>query len=301
MTCPEWLCTKEYNFLEVPSLAAKAKKKGFIDRTLAGVFSFFRDAIISSAYAEKKGFLQSIDARVKVAITALFLVLVTLIHQLYLLAALYFVVFILAIASRISVAVFISRVWLFIPLFTGIVVLPAIFNVIVPGEPLLVLGKIGNTVITITRQGVNSALFILLRVAVSVSTVVLLLLTTRWSSILKALRIFKIPRTFVFITGMTYRYIHLLLRLVEEMQFAVKSRLIAKPRIRGAQKNVASQIGNLIRKSMDMSEKVYLSMISRGYTGEVKTLDTFSLFYRDYLFISGAIILISACVYLNYF
>ncbi|MCL5774357.1 MAG: cobalt ECF transporter T component CbiQ [Firmicutes bacterium] len=301
MTGHEWFCTKEYSFSEVPFPAAKAGKKGFVDRTLGGIFSFFRDAIISSAYAEKKGFLQSIDARVKVAITAAFLVLVTLIHQIYLLAALYFVVFILAITSMISAAVFISRVWLFIPLFTGIVVLPAIFNVIVPGEPLLVLGKIGSTVVAITRQGVNSALFILLRVAVSVSTVVLLLLTTRWHSILKALRIFKVPRTFVFITGMTYRYIHLLLRLVEEMQFAVKSRMIAKPRIRGAQKNVASQMGNLIKKSMDMSEKVYTSMISRGYTGEIKTLDTFSLSFTDYLFITSAIILMAACVYLNYF
>ena len=39
----------------------------------------------------------------------------------------------LAAASRISVRFFVKRVWLFIPIFTGIVVLPATLNVVTAG------------------------------------------------------------------------------------------------------------------------------------------------------------------------
>jgi len=58
--------------------------------------------------------------------------------------------------------------------------------------------------------------------------VVLLTLTTRWAHILKALRVFKVPQFFTFILGMSYRYIHLLLRQIEDVHDAKQSRTIKK-------------------------------------------------------------------------
>ena len=54
-----------------------------------------------------------------------------------------------------------KRVWLFIPIFTGIIVLPATLNVITPGEVVVPL-PFG---LGLTRQGLTAAAIITIRVA----------------------------------------------------------------------------------------------------------------------------------------
>ena len=59
--------------------------------------------------------------------------------------------------------VFAKRVWIVVPLFTGVVVFPGLFNVVRPGTPLLVLFHLGGPVklgfwkfpaeVAITRKG----------------------------------------------------------------------------------------------------------------------------------------------------
>ena len=62
------------------------------------------------------------------------LIAVGLVHHVAVLVAAYVGTLVLAAASRLPIGFFVKRVWLFIPIFTGIVVLPATLNVVTPGE-----------------------------------------------------------------------------------------------------------------------------------------------------------------------
>lgn len=306
---PEWLVTKNYNFSLCPCCRVGTGKKDFLEKTFKGIFSFFREAILSEEYAREKGLLQSIDPRVKIATMALFLVVVTLVQQIPLLIGLYLLTLVLVSFSKIKIRLIIARVWFFIPLFTGVIALPAIFNVFVPGEALFILKKFQGPIslgpihfpkeIAITRQGITTATIFVMRVATSVSIVVLLTLTTRWLSLLKALRIFKVPQAFLFIMGMTYRYIHLLLRYVEDTHLARKSRTIKKSGARAGQRFVASRVGGVLKRSLDMAEKVYMAMLSRGFTGSVKTIEEFQMKKTDYVWIALSMVFLGSVVFLD--
>ena len=80
-----------------------------------------------------------------------------------------------AVASRIPTDFFVKRVWLGIPLFAGIVVIPSIFFV---EGPALFAVTLGPVTIAPTVPGVMGAVLLVMRVGVSVSLAVLLVMTT---------------------------------------------------------------------------------------------------------------------------
>ena len=305
---PLWLLTKN---VEVPATDYRKRggRKGFLDKTLGDVTSFLRDSVFSEEYANKKGMLQRIDPRVKVLTIAVLLISVSLLRHPILIGGLYLFILILVMFSKIPLKFFLLRVWLFVPIFSGIIALPALFNVFVPGEPILILIKFEGEwflgpikipeVIAITRQGSMAALTFVMRVATSVSLVVLLLLTTKWSHLLKALRVLFVPQVFTFIISMTYRYIHLLLRLIEDLLLAKKSRVIRKSSVGEGQKWVSSQIGTMMKRSLRMSEDVYSAMVSRGFNDEMKVIDSFKMKRLDYLWSAFLILFISLVMGLN--
>ena len=305
---PHWLMTGGEKG-SCPSPKAGGRKKGFLERTLGEITSFFRDGLFSEEYAMKNGLLQHIDPRVKILTLILFVVAVSLLRHFLLITGVYLGVLLLALLSGIPLRFFITRVWLFIPLFSGIIILPAVFNVVVPGDPLITLMKFDGPwslgplqipgTLSITRQGISLAAVFIMRVATSVSLVVLLLLTTRWSHLLKALKVLWIPQMFTFIIGMTYRYIHLLLRIIQDIHLAKKSRVIRKTSVGEGQKWVASQMGNVLTKSLLISDEVYSAMLSRGYAKEVKILDTFRMKKTDYLWTCLSILTVVLMLWLN--
>ena len=81
----------------------------------------------------------------------------------------------------------------------------------------------------ITSQGLTTAGLIVMRVAMSVSIVVLITLTTPWTKLLAALRALFVPKIFILIIGMAYRYIFLLLNSVTDMYTARKARAVGNP------------------------------------------------------------------------
>jgi cobalt/nickel transport system permease protein len=191
----------------------------------------------------------------------------------------------LALLSRIPLAFFVTRVWLFIPFFTGLVALPALF--ITPGEVLMHL-PLG---LVITKTGITTALFLLLRVGTSVSMAILLVLTTPWNSVLKALGVLRVPAVVILILGMTYRYIHLLLHITNDMFLSRKSRLLRRMTGPEERRLIAATSGTLLSKSLQVSSEVYLAMQSRGFRNYPRTMDTFKMRWMDWL--SGAVVVIT--------
>ncbi len=265
----------------------------FLDKTLAAAAEAGEQAIFSERYARRKGLLQSIDARVKIATLLLLIITASLIRTFIPLGMLLLVGVSLAYLSSVPATYFLKRVWLVVPAFTALLALPAVLNVVTPGEPLWVLMRLPDAYlwgpyaipqdIAVTRQGLRGAAILVLRVSTSVSFAVLLMLTTRWSDILAALRALFVPRVFVMTLSMTYRYLFVFLRLVQDMYRARKSRTVHRRSSSSERSWVASRIGFLYLKSAEMSADVYRAMLSRGYHGEIIGLTRFRTRSGDWL------------------
>lgn len=231
------------------NLATARRGKGdiFIERSIESALSFFKEAVFSEETARSKGLLQAIDPRWRLIAFLAVIVFTCFVRSAPLLAFLYAASIGLAVASGINIIFFIKRVWIFIPLFTLFMAIPAVF-----------------------MQSLYSAVIFVLRVATCVSFAVLITLTTRHTDLLRSLGSLGIPGIFIQVLDMTYRYIFFFISVFEDMHLSLKSRLVKNIGGKKARYWVASRISSLFRRSMKMSEEVYLAMLARGYGGEFK-------------------------------
>jgi cobalt/nickel transport system permease protein len=267
----------------------------FLDKTLLAVAQTAEQSLFSERYARKKGLLQALDVRIKLITFLFVLVTVSFLHTPQALWIVYGLGLALAAFSRVSLWFFLKRVWLFVPLFSAAIVLPALLNVVTPGEPLWPILKLDHSYawgpytipaeIAVTRQGLWGAVTFVSRVAASVSFAVLFTLTTRWGEVFSGLRALFVPRIFVMTLSMTERYLFVFLRLIQDMYRGRKSRTI-RPLSEAAERNwTASRIGVTFKKSVEMSNDIYHAMLSRGFNGEFRTMDRFRAAAFDYIWL----------------
>jgi len=262
-------------------------QNAFLDKTLLAITNVAEQSLYSDAKERRKGLLQSLDVRIRLVTFLFLIVVVSLVHTPAVLWSLYVLSLILAAFSRVPLWFFAKRVWLFVPLFSAAIVLPALLNVITPGETLWVVVKLDRayalgpylipTEIAVTQQGLWGGIIFVSRVAASVSFAVLFTLTTKWADIFAGLRALLVPKAFVMTLGMTHRYLFTLIRLVQDMYRARKSRTIHPLSASGERSWIASRIGATFKKSLEMSGDIHMAMISRGYHGEVVALDRFRM------------------------
>jgi len=275
----------------------------FLDRTLRAVGALVEDFLLAEIHSQKPGLLQKIDPRVKLITLLLYVVTVSLIHSLPWILALYGVSLALALFSRIPLGFFLRRVWLVLPLFAGIVALPATLNIFTPGDPAVLLFSLSGEYhwgpyripaeITLTWPGIHTASLLVGRVGVSLSFILLLTLTTPWADLFKALRSLRVPVIYVQTLGMTLRYLMLLAQIVRDMHMAKKSRTLRPQKTTTEQRWIAGQMGVLFRRSLQLSGEVHRAMAARGYQGEVRILSVFQVRPGDGLWmgISAALLI----------
>jgi len=271
-TAPDWLVRPEIGLCPCGCIGKRAKGD-FIEKTIGGASNLMRQSMFSDDLAARDGLLQRVDARVKVISLLGLLFTTALVHQPVALAGLYTLCLLLAAASRLSLRFFVARVWLFIPIFTGIVVLPATFSFITHGTIVVPLGTWFGTRVGLTRQGLTAAALIVMRVATSISLVVLATITTSWPRLLAGLRTLFVPRMFILVIGMAYRYLFHLLGSVSDMFMARKGRTVGREGSTTRDRAfVAASAGALFGKAHALSEEVHMAMVSRGYRGNAATL-----------------------------
>jgi cobalt ECF transporter T component CbiQ len=267
----------------------RRRKAHFVEKTLDGAAGVMGQALFSTDVAAEPGVLQRVDPRVKVVTTLALLVATALVHHIGVLVAFYAVTLALAAASRVSLRFFVKRVWLFVPLFTGIVVIPATLSVVTPGHVVVPLGSWLGHPVGITSQGLRTAGLLVCRVAVSISLVVLLTLTTPWNRLLAALRALSVPRMFVLVLGMAYRYLFHLLNAVTDMYTARQARTVGRGvDVARGRVFVAASAGATFGKAHALSEEVHMAMVSRGFTGDIRTLDAARVTAFDWLWVAAS-------------
>jgi len=273
--------------------------KSFIERSIRGALAFLKESIFADEYAARHGLLQSLDPRIKTLTFFLFLMQILLTKNIYIIICLYALCLLLALLSKIRLGFFLKRTWIFIPLFSLLIAIPALFNIVSPGEPLISF-TIAGLKLSITRQGLFGATLFLMRVVTSVSFAVLLSITTKHFELLKVLRVFRIPQVFVMTLGMCYRYIYLFVETIENVYLAIKSRVGIKIHYKKGQHIVAWNIAYLWNRSYHLNEAVYKAMLSRGYRGEPVVMDEYKVTVKDWLWLFFVALISAAMIYLNY-
>lgn len=299
MTTPGWLLRQDVALCPCGCIG-KRRRGSFVAKTLDGAAGILRQALSTDDVAGGRGLLQRIDPRVKLITIIGLLVAVGLLRNLPVLVFCYLATLPLAAVSGLPVRFFVKRVWLFIPIFTGIVVLPATLSVVTPGDVVVTLWHWHGRPEGFTAQGLHGAGLIIVRVATSISLVVLLTLTTPWTRLLAALRAVGVPRIFVLVIGMSYRYVFLLLGTVTDMFTARKARTVARPTdVKEGRRFIAATAGTVFGTAHQLSEEVHQAMVSRGFRGDARTLDGFRLRSVDALWTVAAVLAAVAVLYVD--
>lgn len=253
----------------------KNQYRTYVEKSLLHFSELLQESVFAEETALRKGWLQPVDARAKVAGVFVVILACSFSHSIIGIAALLVTALVLVAGSALFSSEFLRRIWFFIPLYTALIALPALF--LTPGE------RIEGS--AITYQGLRSAIFLVLRVATSVSFMLLLILTTPWPVLLKALRWMGVPHLLVFMLAMTHRYIFLLLQTTNSLFLAKQSRRVGPEAWRSSREWLGAISGALLGKSYSLSSEVYLAMVSRGFRGEPVLLTEFRMRTADWLWL----------------
>ncbi len=216
--------------------------------------------VFAEEFARTPGFLQRFDPRVRVVGLGFLIVGAASVQSVPVLFALLTLTMVLASASKVPVRILMSKVWMPALSFSGMIAFPAIF--LVNGIPLFHVPVLGWIV---TQQGLTTASLLILRVATAATFSALIVLTTEWMRVLRALRFIRIPVVAVVILGMTYRYLFLLLRTAHEMFESRQSRPVGTLEGHERRRLAAARVGVLISKSFQLSSQVHSAMLARGF------------------------------------
>jgi len=252
----------------------------FIERTLTGFLKASEYASGAEQMAAAGGVLQRVDPRVKVAGLLGLIVAVAAARQLKIIAALLGFALFFAVLSKLPVLKLAAWVWMPILAVTGLIALPAI--VLTPGRAIASAGAAA-----ITEQGLRTAAFLLLRTETAATLSALLVLTTPWPWVLKALRSLRCPAVVVAILAMAYRYIFVILQMALDILESRRSRTVGVLSAAEGRRSAASAAGVLLSKSVQMSGEVHLAMQARGYRGDIHILSDFRAKSTDWLWLAG--------------
>jgi cobalt/nickel transport system permease protein len=134
------------------------------------------------------------------------------------------------------------------------------------------------------------------RVETTVTLSSLLVLTTPWMHLLKALRTLRVPVEVILLLAMTHRYAVLLAESANQMFESRQSRMVG--RLSGAEQRrmMAATGGVLLSKTLETASEVHWAMQARGFRGEVRLLDEFRLRGRDYCALAGFAVAVAAAM-----
>ena len=260
-----------------PSTRAR-HRKSFVEKTARSLLNVLQHAFLAEEMAQSAGLLQRLDARVKLVGIGLMIVAAVASHRIEISVALFGAGVALAFSSRIPLRILAGRVWIAVLAFTGVIALPAIF--LTAGD---VVWRLPVLDWAVTQQGLRSAAFLILRAETAATFAILLVLSTLWTQLLRALRFFRVPATIVVIVGMTYRYLFLFVRMAQDMFEAREARLIGVLEPQERRRLAAASAGLLLEKSIQVSGEVHLAMQARAFRGEVYLLENTAMRSQDWM------------------
>ena len=174
-------------------------------------------------------------------------------------------VLVLTAAARIPPAAFTFRI---LPPLGFVFLVSVAILFLAPGEAVARLGPL-----TVTDAGVLRFGSVLGRAAVALGAAVILVSTTPFDELVRALRSLRLPEVVTTSLGLAYRFLYTLNDEVERMRRAARSRN-ASEGAASRRRLLVGITGAALRRSFDRSERVHRAMLARGFTGAMPALDT---------------------------
>jgi cobalt/nickel transport system permease protein len=254
----EWLFTKD-------NYKPKKDSDNFMDKTINAILKILSK--IKREFNYSKRFVYKLNPLLKVIFSLLMIICISISRgYLYTISIMTFALVLLSSMDADNI-IKILKMAVVIPVFTLIMLIPSIIS--------------GNF---------SNSLLIVIKIFTTLLIVNILSITTRWSQITKALKLFYIPDIFLLIFDITIKYIYILGELSLDMFYALKLRSVGKNN--NKYMSISKIMGNLFIKSKDMGEEMYSAMECRGFTGEYKSINKFKFSFYDFLYFVVSVLLI---------
>ena len=156
---------------------------------------------------------------------------------------------------------------------------------------------IGSWQLILTKEGLMDGGLIASRVLGSVSVIVVLCMVTPASDIFAALRWARLPRTWIELAMLMYRYIFMLFEQATAVLSAQKIRL-GYAGFRRSLRSMGNLGGVVLLRSIDQAEKTHEAMVARGYEGLLPIPAPPALCRRDRWLSGGCLAAIAAAYFL---
>lgn len=254
-------------------------KSPILEKGVHHLAEIVRDGYILWEGSRRNGLLQRIDPRIKILFLAFFLVLVSLKRSIEPQLGLFLIIVLLVASSRLDMVPFYRRIcWLGL-LFGVLIPLPSLLNLFSDGTIVIPLIRLNRdhhfwiyrlpATIGVTSEGLRGMTMLALRICNSVALSMLILHTTSFPDLIKALRVFRVPDSFIVVITLSYKYVFSFTRTVTDMHLAKKSRLLGPMDAAQSRQWAAGRIAALFHKSQIRCEEIFKAMVSRGFEHQV--------------------------------
>ena len=276
----------------------------FIETTLNQLAEIIKDGYLRSELAMPDGLMQRLDARVKLMFMVFFLVIIGIKGGIPSQALILSFTTSLVVATGLNPAKFLKRTLPLAAFFGLLPAMPATLNIVTPGYLLFDIIKMASShqlgpyhipmEIGPTIQGIEVASRLTLKVLNSISITFLVMSTTRFHEFIRALKMLRVPDTFLLIVILAHKYIFIFARTLADIYLAKKSRLIGEADGKDARAWITSRMAFIFRKSRHRYEEIFGAMMSRGFSDEIRLPRLKMLKGRDYL--AGALFFMAGCI-----
>lgn len=250
--------------------------------------------------AKKESYLHLLDGRVKLLILLIIIIYAVFTTQITVLILLEFYLLLLIYISKISFKTALIRVLLLLP-FGGFII--AFQPFIHPGNVIWTL----PFSINVTDAGLIWAALLFSRLIVSLTATVLLSSISPMQEVVQSFRKLSMPKEFAMIFSLMIRFLFMFLDELNRIRNAQKTRNFdifnKKTTYMWRMKQLGYTIAMMFLRAYEQGEKIYLSMVSRGYSdnSNLFTEDKNKIGSKEYLFIVVTISLILGIEIIRYF
>lgn len=226
-------------------------------------------------YSTLNSVLHRLDPRVKLALTFMFLVLVSASNRITLFAVYFAVVVLLMVISRVPALFYVKKVLLVTP----VALLLSVFIYI----SYLMEQRIPFNIESFTTYWpiLDRLGFMVGKIYISILTITLMISTTRFNDLLWGLRKLGFPSVVTTLSKLVYTYIFVFIDELHRTLRAYKSRTplrrISRFKVYG---NISAAI---LLRSIDRSDMIYKAMTARGFNGEFPDGNTNRLKSSDWM------------------
>jgi cobalt/nickel transport system permease protein len=298
---PKWLIKNEDLTVGCSCNRIPIRKNGsFLDKTVDHINQFLAGQARLNQLANQNGLLQSLNPRLKLVIFLGLVVALSFTTKTVPLFVAYLAMAVLASYSKLNVWKLLRRVFLLGVLFSFFLVLPAAFNFFTPGPIFLSLLRLKASYhigpltlpnhIYISQTGIRLVIIFFLRSLDILTASSILVATTSARQLIDSLSSLKMLSFLATVLLLTYRYLFLLVRIVQDLHLARKSRTIKQQDYKEERFWVNGRIAWLLRRSINLSDQVAQAMTARGWQGQVKRLPASKLTVRDWQVLIVAVI-----------